>query len=207
MSNPETALARSPLAAVTALSTPAAAGNPCGVLLEEIPAGVTLQIIARQGKAEAVRAALRTATGLDAPTTPARVAKDGVALVWSGPAQWLLMLDAAAAPAIADKFAAALAGHASISDQSDARVHLRLSGPHVRSALEKLVGIDVHPDAFVPGAAAMTAIADMAVHLWRLPDASNGAAFVIAGAQSTAISLWHHVVTAAEEYGLDARRV
>ena len=213
--NPETvALARSPLAGVAPVSTVSATGGRRGILLEAMPAGCVLQIIARRGKAEAVRAALRAATGLEAPNTPARVAKHGTALIWSGPGQWLLTQEAPMAQAQASamtmtmtaKVTAALAGLASLSDQSDARLQVRLSGLHVRDALAKLVGIDVHPEVFAPGAAAMTAIAHIPVHIWRLPDAGGeGAVFEIAGPQSMAASLWHHIVTAAEEYGLDAR--
>ena len=196
-------LARSPIAGTPAVSTVATAGGKPGIFLREQVAGTVLQIIARRGKADAVRAALHSSTGLEAPAKPRRVAKDNAALVWSGPAQWLLMTNGGAD--IAAAAVTALTGLASLSDQSDSRLHLELYGPRTRDAMAKLVGIDVHPATFPEGAAAMTAIADIPVHLWRLPDAAEGAAFVIAGPQSTSASLWHHVVVAAEEYGLDAQ--
>ena len=100
--------------------------------------------------------------------------------------------------------AATLAGLAAVADQSDARVHLHLTGPDVRSALAKLLMFDLHPAEFPIGAAAITGIAHIPVHIWRLPDSDVGAAFVIAGPQSYAKSLWHHVVVSAAEYGLEA---
>ena len=197
--------ARSPLDAVEAVSTRSLTGQMAGVVLDVMAPGLVLQIIARRGKADAVRAALRTLTGLDAPMQPARVAGKDAALIWSGASQWLLMLALDEQTGLATQVAGALAGMASISDQSDARVHLRMSGPHVRAVLEKLVGVDVHPAVFQPGTAAMTEIAQIPVHVWRLDDTAAGAAFVLAGPQSYAASLWHHVVVAAEEFGLDAR--
>lgn len=198
-------LARSPIAGTAAVSTVATAGGKPGVILTEQPAGTVLQIIARRGKTDAVRVALQSLTGLEAPPKPARVAKDNIALVWSGHGQWLLMTDAQSGAAIVTKAASVLTGLASLTDQSDARMHLKLAGPRTRDALAKLAGIDVHPAVFPAGAAAMTVIADIPVHLWRLPDQAEGPAFEIAGPQSYAASLWHHVVVAAEEYGLQAR--
>ena len=179
--------ARSPLAGLEPVSTVSATGRKSGVVLDVLPAGPVLLIMARRGKTDAVRAALQDRIGLDAPVTPARVAKEGVALVWSGPNQWLLMQDNFSGP-LTSNVTAALAGLASMTDQSDARVHLRLSGPHARDALAKLTGVDVHPAAFAEGAAAMTVIAHMPVHLWRLPDTAGSAAFEIAGPRSTAAS-------------------
>ena len=199
------AMARSPLAGIEPVSTVSALGAKRGVVLEVVPAGSVLLIMARRGKTDAVRTALQSCIGLEAPLVPARVTKAGVALVWSGPGQWLLMQDAHSESQLMSKAMAALAGLASMTDQSDARVHLRLAGPHVRDALAKLTGIDLHPDVFYKGAAAMTVIAHIPVHLWRLPDTSGNSVFEIAGPQSTAASLWHHVVEASKEYGLDAR--
>ncbi len=59
-----------------------------------------------------------------------------------------------------------------MSNQSDARAALRLSGPHVRDMLAKGCMIDLHPSVFPPGAAAMTSIAHIGVHLWRLDNAA-----------------------------------
>ena len=150
----------------------------------------------------AVTVALHSYLGMSPPRTPARVANGDVAIVWSGRGQWLLMQphDARTATDLAQT----LAGLASLTDQSDARVHLRLAGPDVRNALAKLVMLDLHPAGFPVGAAAMTVLAHMPVHIWRLPD-GDSATFVVAGPQSYATSLWHHIVTAAAEYGLDAQ--
>lgn len=208
-------MARSALAGTAPVSTVSATGKRSGVVLAEITLGRITQIIARRGKADTVAAALRDAVGIAPPRKPMRAASGDTAIVWSGPNQWLLIRprDAKAATELARK----LTGLASITDQSDARVHLHLTGPDVRNALAKLMMLDLHPTEFPVGTAAMTGIAHIPVHIWRLPDSgiksggqTHGSdpispAFVIAGPQSYATSLWHHVVVSAAEYGLDAQ--
>ncbi len=87
---------------------------------------------------------------------------------------------------------------AAVSDQSDARAALRLSGPNVRDMLGKGCMIDLHPAAFPPGAAAMTSIAHMGVHLWRVdePPCDGDAIFDILIARSMAASFWSWVTNA-----------
>lgn len=196
------ATARSALAGTAPVTTVSANGKRRGVVLTEIAPGRVTQIIARRDKADAVIAALQAAVGIAPPRTPMRAAKGDTAIVWSGPNQWLLMQPSDSTTAIDP--ASTLANLASITDQSDARVHLRLTGPDVRNALAKLVLLDLHPAEFPVGAAAMTGIAHIPVHIWRLPDVDSSTAFVIAGPQSYATSLWHHAVVSAAEYGLDA---
>jgi sarcosine oxidase subunit gamma len=67
-----------------------------------------------------------------------------------------------------------LNGVASVADQSDAYVLIRLSGERVRDALAKLIPIDIHPRAFTVGDAATTVAALIGVTLWRLADEFRG---------------------------------
>ena len=198
---------RSPLQGMSPVMTVSSTGARRGVVLAEQPARTVVQIIARRGKASLTVAALRTHFGLAATEMPTRSQRDGLAVVWSGPGQWLLTATAADGPAIEIKAKAALADLASLSDQSHARVHLQVTGPSVRDALAKLVAIDLDAAIFSVGAVAMTGLAQIPIHIWRLDDGLEGAVFEIAGPQSYAASLWHHVVVAASEYGLDARPI
>ncbi len=52
-----------------------------------------------------------------------------------------------------------------MSDQSDARLVLHLSGPRVRDVLAKGVPIDLHPKVFKPGDVATTLIAYIGVQI------------------------------------------
>jgi len=194
----------SPLAGAHVVNTIATSGAT-HVTLTELPPGATVLVMARRQRGADAIAALQSAFALQPPAMPGRVTDGRVAIVWSGPGQWLVTsaeADAAGfAKAVSDRVGAA----ASCSDQSDARVVLRLSGDGARRTLMKVVGIDVHPTAFPVGAAAMTPVAHMPCHLWRCADANGAPVFEIAGARSTAGSLWHALVAAAAELGLEAR--
>jgi len=196
--------ARSPLAGEQAVETSDADGT-VGVTLSEQPVRPTLLVMARPGKAAATIERMASITGLALPSRPARVANPHAAAIWSGPGQWLVMSEEEDAHLMIAGLTAALDGLASCSEQTDARVILRLSGPRARRALMKLVGIDVHASVFVTGAAAMTPVAHIPCHLWRLDDAGGQPVYEIAGPQSSAGSLWHAVVAAAAELGLSAR--
>jgi heterotetrameric sarcosine oxidase gamma subunit len=67
--------------------------------------------------------------------------------------------------------------------------------------------IDLHPAAFPPGAAAMTSIAHIGVHLWRLDAHANDrdAVFDILIARSMAASFWSWATASAAEYGCGVR--
>lgn len=196
--------ARSPLAGEPIVRTVDLNGT-IGVELSEQPIRHTLLVMARSGMADVTIATIQEITGLALPSGPARVANPHAAAIWSGPRQWLIMSEEDDAHLMIGGLTEALAGKASCSEQTDARVILRLSGPRARRALMKLVGIDVHPAVFGIGAAAMTPVAHIPCHLWRLEDAGGSPAYEIAGPQSSAGSLWHAVVAAAAELGLSAR--
>ncbi len=96
--------------------------------------------------------------------------------------------------------ASSLGSLASISDQSDSRMVLRLSGARVRDALAKALPIDLHPRAFGPGRAAVTQAAHIGVVIWQRDAAPS---FDLAVARSYAGSLVEWLIGASAEYGLD----
>jgi sarcosine oxidase subunit gamma len=98
-----------------------------------------------------------------------------------------------------------LDGVASVADQSDGYVLIRLSGDRVRDALAKLIPIDVHPRAFAVGDAASTVAALIGVTLWRLADESNAPVFEVVLFRSLARSFWHALAGAGAQYGVAAR--
>ncbi len=196
--------ARSPLAGEPAVNTVDTDGT-IGVELVEQPARTTLLVAAQHGMAEKTAATLKSIVGLRLPMRPERVANPHAAIVWSGPDQWLIMSDEDDAHYMIAGLTAALDGQAACCEQTDARVILRLAGPAARRTLMKLVGIDVHARAFPAHAVAMTPLAHIPCHLWRLDDAAGAPVYEIAGPQSMAGSLWHAIVAAASELGLHAR--
>lgn len=171
------------------------------------PAGVTATLldgfglatlIAAPGGAAALSQTVDARLGIALPSTPKIVSGASHDAVWSGPDQWLLRA------ATRQGFAAlleALPAQATVSDQSDARAAVRLSGPHVRDMLAKGVMLDLHPAAFAVGAVALTSIAHIGVHLWRLADEPEGSVFEIMVARSMAGSFWSWLAASASEFG------
>lgn len=151
-------------------------------------------VIACKGRDADLLAALRDLIGVAPPTTP-KVAKGKGNLVWSGPGQWLLVTERAGEIA---PIALKLAGLAAVSDQSDARAVLRLSGPRIRDALAKGCPIDLHQRAFKTGDAAQTAISHIGVQFWQVDDAPT---YDVTVARSMIGSFWSWFDASAAEFG------
>jgi sarcosine oxidase subunit gamma len=81
---------------------------------------------------------------------------------------------------------------------------IRIAGPDARAMLAKLSSLDLHPAAFPAGAAAATSIDHTSVNLWRGSDLPDGqAVFNLLVFATFAQSLWHTMLDAAAEYGVD----
>ena len=149
------------------------------------------KVLARRGQSAVLARQFQTHFGISLPNAPRRVASGDVAVLGLGPDIWLATREQGG-----NEFALALrpvlAGSASISDQSDAYVGLRLTGPGVRETLAKLIPIDLHPRAFAIGQVAETIAAHMGVLLWRLEDAADGSpVFDLAVPRSLSVSFGH----------------
>jgi sarcosine oxidase subunit gamma len=158
-------------------------------MVQPLPHRTILSLSAFQGQAPALSAAL----GVALPTTPRRIAQNGTDYLWSGPASWLVMPER---PACLAEITAAASPFAAVTDQSDSRFLLRITGPRTRAALAKLVPIDLHDSAFAPDAVALTLAAHIGVTLWREAPES----FVLACFRSYAAALHHAVTTATGEF-------
>jgi sarcosine oxidase subunit gamma len=121
-----------------------------------------------KGKREALVAAIKDKYGLTLPSTPLRVEGRGIAVLWSGPDQWIAVAERTNGRDLERELKPLLAGVASVVDQTDARAILRISGPRSRAVLAKGVPIDLHPRAFGPGAVAITHASHIGVTLWQL---------------------------------------
>ena len=157
-------------------------------------------IIACETRAAALAPAVNARFGLDLPATPVVTRSATHAAVWSGPGQWLLIADDATGFAGAWQ---ALSGLAAVADQSSGRAVLKLSGPKVRDALAKGCMLDLHPVAFPVGMTALTSIAHIGVHLWRVEDGPEGAVFEIMVARSMAGSFWSWLSASVAEFGCE----
>lgn len=157
-----------------------------------------VSIAQAKGKAAAVRAAIREAYGLELPETPLRVEGSGVAAIWHGDGQWLMI----AARGAGDRDFEAelkerLAGIAAVTDQSDGLAVVRVSGTRVRDVLAKSIPIDLHPPAFASNGVAISHASHIGIVLWQIDTAPS---FEIAVFRSYADSFARGLMHAAAEF-------
>jgi sarcosine oxidase subunit gamma len=123
---------------------------------------------AAKGKRDALVAAIRDKYGLTLPSSPMRVEGEEVAILWSGPDQWIAVAERTNNRDLEQELKQPLAGLASVVDQTDARAIVRISGPRSRDVLAKGVPIDLHPRVFGPGSVAITHASHVGIMLWQL---------------------------------------
>ncbi|CAO4183280.1 sarcosine oxidase subunit gamma [Methylorubrum aminovorans] len=174
-----------------------AAKGPAGIRLMLRDGFGLATLIAADGKEADLRAILTERFGLSLPEAGAAHIEGERGLVWSAPGQWLSV---APSPRDLRDLPEALRGVAAVTDQSDSRALVRISGPQARAMLAKGVAVDLHPRAFGPGQVAVTSIAHIGVQLWQR-DAEP--TYEIAVARSFAGSFWHWLEHAAAEFGYE----
>lgn len=171
-------------------------------------AGVTLTprndlalatVIARRGQHDRLAQRVRDTFGLDLPATPRRAEAGPTAFVWSGAGEWLACAEGIEPATFEGRLRSELAGLASVSNQSDGRTIVRVSGPRARDMLAKGVMVDLHPRAFGPGDVAVTSIAYIGAHLWQLDAAPT---YELAVYRSFGVSFWRWLIETGAEFGV-----
>jgi sarcosine oxidase subunit gamma len=191
-----TGIASSPFAEL-----PTAVGRGSGVIATERDGLGIARIEARRGRIAEVVQVLDAKLGVTPPNAPRCAWRDEVAIGGIGPNTWIAV-HASAGNLFAQSLQPVLGHCASVTDQSDAYVILRLAGPRVRETLAKLVPIDVHPRAFPVSAVAQTVCGYVSVTLWRLEDGMQGdPMFEIWAGRSLAASLHQAICHGAAEFG------
>lgn len=190
-------VARSALAGLAAPGHFGRAGA-AGLTIVERTGFAFASVIAKRGKRDALVAAVDTAYGVKLPNGPKRASRDGVTFAGTGPDQWLA--SAENAEGFAAKLRARIGPFAAVSDQTDSRLVLHLSGPRVRDVLAKGVSIDLHPKVFKPGDVATTPVAYIGVQIDMLDDAP---AYQLTAPRSMAGSFWSWLTASAAEFGYD----
>lgn len=171
-----------------------------GVTVQEVRGLGLALVTARQGRSDAIAEAFQAQFGLALPTSPRHLSGGDLRVIWRGPDRWLVAGPAPEGQSLEARLAPALAGLASVVEQSHGMVVLRVSGPRVRDALAKGVTIDLHPRAFSPGHTAATHIAHLGVQISQLDAAPT---YELAFARSTAVSFWHWLEASTAEFGLE----
>jgi len=170
--------------------------TPPVVLMER--RGLKLCVIAAfNGQGARIEEKLRKLTKLKLPKGPKRVAAKGLTLIGTAPDQWLAVAEDASRQ-ILDKLAKQLARHAAITEQSDSKAVIRISGPRAREVMAKGCSLDLHPRVFKPGSAATTPIALIDCQLWQVDEAPS---YDLAVPSSFAESFWSWLTASAAEFG------
>lgn len=191
--------AHAPLAGLAHAGRFGTAAQKPGVLIEERTDLALATVMARRGKEQELKRAVAATYRLDLPDGPGVASHDGVSFAGIGLGQWF----AAAEPSETDfvpRLRARVGGLASVADQSDGRVVLRLRGERVRDVLAKGVPVDLHPRRFKSGDVASTLVAHIGVQIEQLDEAPT---FQLMAFRSLAGSLWSWLTKSAAEFGYE----
>jgi sarcosine oxidase subunit gamma len=109
------------------------------------------------------------ALGVRLPTDPNTTAgAGGLAALWLGPDEWLILADPGNAVLDEATVRAALGDRpGSVVDVSAQRVELVVGGPSARDLLAHCCSLDLHPSVFPVGRCAQTLVAQVQVVLWH----------------------------------------
>lgn len=171
------------------------AGAPPGLYARVMePLGIASLAAHRDAGARLVKAAW-DGFGLSLPSRPEFARAPGLRAVWAGPERWLIVAEGDVEAALTEKLGAC----ATVTDQTDARIVLHVSGPRAADALAKGIAVDLHPRIFHTGMAAMTLAGDVPVLLWQ-EDAAPTYALAVPRSYAGSVAGW--LVASATEYGL-----
>jgi len=171
-----------------------------GLIIEERTDVAFASLTAKRGKRFALVNAVNTAFGVALPDGPRRATRGAVTFAGTGPDQWIASAEGNEAAGFAAKVRARIGPFAAVSDQSDARLVLCLSGPKVRDVLAKGVPVDLHPQAFKPGDVACTVVGYINTQIDMLDDRPT---FQLAAPRSMAGSFWSWLTASAAAFGYD----
>jgi methylglutamate dehydrogenase subunit D len=191
---------RSPLHGLAQPGRHGASGGAAGLVIEERTDVALASVIAKKGKRFMLVNAVNTAFGVALPDGPRRATRGAVTFAGTGPDQWIASAEGAEAAGFAARLRGRIGPFAAVSDQSDARLVLRLSGPRVRDVLAKGVSIDLHSKVFKPGDVANTLVAYVGVQIDMLDAAPT---YQLTAPRSTAGTFWSWLSASAAEFGYE----
>lgn len=151
------------------LSSLAASFDSSILDLTESSGGSIVNLLARKGQEDALRDRIDKLFGVALPGRPQCAASAHFQIIGTGPGSWLAV-HADEPAGWAERLSSDLAAVAAVVDQSSSYAILTIGGARASDLLAKGAFIDLHPDAFPPGAVAVTSIAHMDVILWRLDE-------------------------------------
>ena len=153
------------------------------VMLSVVHPLAIAMVIARKGKAKALKDVLATLKSVD--------------VLWAGPDQYFVQSSSKSESDLYSELKKKLETIASVSDQSHGRVIIRISGPKARAVLAKGTPIDLHTDEFPIGKSALTQMAHVGVHLTR----TGNDEFTLSVFRGFSESFWQWLTSQSAEFG------
>lgn len=146
---------------------------------------------------EGVQGVLRVGVPLDANTA---IVGGDITVLWLGPDEWLVVTPDGQETELAKRINDALAGqHFAVSDVSDSRVVIGLTGVHARDVLRKGCSLDLHPRVFTAGDCAQSSLARCHMLLHQINEIPTYDVYVH---RSFSDYAWRWLEDAAREYGV-----
>lgn len=168
------------------------------LLSADIREGLSLaSIAAGRGHSSAVTTAIADRYAVTLPSTPVVAVGKDVNILWAGPDQWIAVADAAFGRDLERDLKDTLNGIAAVTDISDARAVMRISGAKARAVLAKGLPLDLHPTVFKPGSIAISHASHIGVIIWQVDDTPT---YDVAMFRSYADSFAHWLKDAAAEF-------
>jgi methylglutamate dehydrogenase subunit D len=159
-----------------------------------------IHIAINPAEAASFAALVQDIFGVALPSRPCRIVSHGLELTCAGLHQWFLSYQN---PKDGEAACRRLETVAALTDLSNSRAILHLSGPKARNLLAKGCSIDLHQRVFGPNYIAQTMIAHMGIHLCQLDDTPT---YEVSIWRSLAGSLFAWLSAAAKEFGVEAHR-
>jgi heterotetrameric sarcosine oxidase gamma subunit len=196
----------SPLVALSALdgiAVPGRIGRLAGAAAVTIGERIDLglaTVMVRKGRQGDLAVAAERAYGVMLPAGSRLAPGPKAGFIGTGPGQWFVVSETLRNGALARDLAENFRGLASISDQSDGRAVVRISGAKARDVLARGLPIDLDPRVFKPGDAATSLISYIGVQLWQVDENPT---FDIAVFRGFAQSFWGWLSASAGEFGYE----
>ena len=177
-----------------------AAAEDAGVTLAESPIRGLL-VLRGDGAGARFRNAVSGVLGIEPVVEPlTAVRRRDVSMLWLGPDEWLVVTPDRRVERIERTLREALQGqHGALTDVSDSRTVLVLSGPDAKGVLAKGCPLDFHPRVFGPGRCAQSRLAKCQVLIHQTTDAPE---FEIHVQRSFAQYAWTWLEDAGQEFGV-----
>lgn len=191
---------QSPLAHLSLEARTTEASDEVGVVMCERPFHGQFALRCEAGDGPLLDA-IAAAIGPPVPLT-ANTASTGKrnTVLWLGPDEWLIVTPPGREARIEKALRQAIGdGNAALTDVSDSRTVIGLSGRHARDVLAKGCHLDLHPRTFGPGQCAQTVFARAHILLHQTGKAPDYEIYI---SRSFAAYLWAWLEDAAGEYGV-----